>query len=1378
MNDYKETTIYEESRIYKYIVHLSDIHIRLNSRAEEYEHVFSNLYKKLDTYHDPLATMVVITGDIFHDKMNLSTQSLRLCLEFFYQLSNRFTTVIIRGNHDGMMDMNIRMDNISGVLYRRDFENLYYLKYSGIYQIGNILFGVSSLEDNIFIPCSLLDEYIISNALTKKFHKIALYHGMVGTISISRLYKAKGQYSVEDFANYDYVLLGDVHKYMYLDEKKKMGYPSSLISQSFTESDDYHGYILWDLLSSTSEYNIIQNNYRHKVCKVSDNKLYIDEQSFDVTINIETLSNHIPSNGMIRVDGWDDTIMRTLKSYYPNVHWMKNVKKITPSELSVKTKQNKIKFGSLQLDMKLLIKQCIKRNNSIDITNEQIEFIYTIINNEMRSNDLNSTNNSWCFQKLTFMNLCLYGGNKEQCLNLKSYGAGKVILLNGTNGMGKSSILDIICFVLYGKMARDVNMGMKRMAIDVLHINENSGYGELEFELNNTLFYKVRRVITKGSTGNHNVKSYLYQYENNEFKLILNVGEDINHFVEGIFGRYDDFLYLNMMRQFDNLSFRKMRQNERKELLVRLLNLDRYHKLETKYKAEYKKFYDECNYLNNDLNSINIVNLKESINKTEEEINKDKIILEDYEAKNKTLLETIMELDREYVTIDNTNSIDEKIVYEKRIELAILQNKIDNYKKGMIDLDNNHVNVSVYVPVSIKDESYITTLNDKMVHLMSQIKKKHLIKKKNVNDETMILHDYDHDHSILLNRISYLESLLQINSQYDIEKYDTAYRFYKKSMEKIAITSEISKGKETYIENMILYLYNNKSISQNTVTSHSNILDESLDEYNEKCYHILLKKHVSFEIEVCLLLKENNKRKDHVKEIETQWDELNVYVSKLKIVEDTILYKQSMYDQLIIYEYNENCDKCMKNPRLIERINVKEELDILHCTANSIKEKLLDYDNKKQQMVLCKETYDKKEEYIKRVKDKISHIKNDIVIIKYICDYSTLCKHQLEYDFYLYMKEEDELHKMMQIELDNLYQDRLCIIENENIEKENNKTQEEIEEIKSKIMDANKYIKYECELLKTRLEYERLYDYVEKATRQNEFMESNREIMKKRNILNEEIKKIELHIIKYKALLEDNIIKLHGMKDKLESYNEKTELYEIQKKNMKLYDYVVTVLGMNGINLDIIGEYLNSISVHVNDMLSLFMEHRIHLYLDGNDVMMRLINNDTTCFLDNMIPLLTSSKDEKKIKKSSIKTSLKKDGIPHDSIPTDIILVDKKRKIKIVEKDLSEKNPEISTNNHHNMMMLGGKDSVILDICMMYVLGMMGGINGNILLLDECLGVFDIHSMDKLEYMLNNMLHSYEYIIIISHSSRIHSMIHKTVYVRNDGKNSYLDINP
>ena len=58
------------------------------------------------------------------------------------------------------------------------------------------------------------------------------------------------------------------------------------------------------------------------------------------------------------------------------------------------------------------------------------------------------------FKRLTFKNI-LSVGNQPVSIDLDKC---KTTLVHGTNGSGKSTILDALCYVLFGKSFRGVNL--------------------------------------------------------------------------------------------------------------------------------------------------------------------------------------------------------------------------------------------------------------------------------------------------------------------------------------------------------------------------------------------------------------------------------------------------------------------------------------------------------------------------------------------------------------------------------------------------------------------------------------------------------------------------------------------------------------------------------------------------------------------------------------------------------------------------------------------------------------------------------------------------------------------------------------------------------
>ena len=116
------------------IIHMADIHIRLNSRLDEYEYVFNNLYKSLENLkQDNKNRLIVICGDLLHSKSNLSPECIMMCWNFLNNLSKFYPVILIAGNHDAIMNNEYKIDSITAILKDRPLNNIHYLPLSGIY---------------------------------------------------------------------------------------------------------------------------------------------------------------------------------------------------------------------------------------------------------------------------------------------------------------------------------------------------------------------------------------------------------------------------------------------------------------------------------------------------------------------------------------------------------------------------------------------------------------------------------------------------------------------------------------------------------------------------------------------------------------------------------------------------------------------------------------------------------------------------------------------------------------------------------------------------------------------------------------------------------------------------------------------------------------------------------------------------------------------------------------------------------------------------------------------------------------------------------------------------------------------------------------------
>ena len=89
------------------------------------------------------------------------------------------------------------------------------------------------------------------------------------------------------------------------------------------------------------------------------------------------------------------------------------------------------------------------------------------------------------FQKIRWKNLLSTGNHFTEV----SLDKDQTTLIIGTNGAGKSTVLDALCFVLYGKAFRKIN---KNQLINTT--NEKGTVVEIEFNVNGTEWKVVRSI--------------------------------------------------------------------------------------------------------------------------------------------------------------------------------------------------------------------------------------------------------------------------------------------------------------------------------------------------------------------------------------------------------------------------------------------------------------------------------------------------------------------------------------------------------------------------------------------------------------------------------------------------------------------------------------------------------------------------------------------------------------------------------------------------------------------------------------------------------------------------------------------------------------------
>jgi DNA repair exonuclease SbcCD nuclease subunit len=468
--------------IYK-IAHLADIHIRKSlDRHNEYRIIFDKLYKSLKKEKPD---RIVIVGDIYDNFIDLEGEALILVADFLNNLSKIAKVIVTVGNHDIRKKHKSRINTIETVSTLINNSNIIYYNKSDFYEDDNIIWVVWDHVDEIN-PWLNFKTSKIKNKIY-----IDLYHNPVYGCSLYNGLKMENKKypKINNFKG-DYSFFGDIHLRQFFKNKTK-AYCGSLIQQNFGESIDNHGYLLWDIKNKNIKEINIDNDY--KFINISINK-NTDYNNISIPYN---------KNSKIQVKvKWEDDSVNI------NTENERKIRKIIKD--IVGTESIKIESNPLYTDIsdsKLI-------TENIDITDTQIQqniLKEFLINNNINNKDINeildidniinsrlnikkNLNIKWNIDKIWFNNFKSYGDNN--IINWKDKDG--IIQIHGNNQQGKSTILDAICYILYGNtlstLKREKN-GDNRFIN--LHRNLNYCDGGMNINIDGKKYTIYRKTIRK-----------------------------------------------------------------------------------------------------------------------------------------------------------------------------------------------------------------------------------------------------------------------------------------------------------------------------------------------------------------------------------------------------------------------------------------------------------------------------------------------------------------------------------------------------------------------------------------------------------------------------------------------------------------------------------------------------------------------------------------------------------------------------------------------------------------------------------------------------------------------------------------------------------------
>jgi DNA repair exonuclease SbcCD ATPase subunit len=950
----------------KKIAHLSDIHIRKAlDRHTEYREVFNKLYNSLKKESPD---RIVVVGDIYDNFIDLEGEALILVAEFLTNLSNISKTIITRGNHDIMKKNKYRIDTIETVMTLIENSGCTYYNKSGFYNDDNIVWCVWDHVDQI-------------NPWSKEIKKeknrtyIDLYHNPVNGSKLFNGVIINGKYpNITDFKG-DYSFFGDIHLRQFFKNKTK-AYCSSLIQQNFGESIENHGYLLWDIYNKSVKEIDIENEYKFLNIEI-DHKINYDNIDLKIDINknkkIKTKIKWKDYNTNINIDNEikiKNIIKEKIGSEYISIESIPIYVDINESKMLTET----IDITDNSVQQSIFI-EYLKNNKISNDDIDQLILIDNVINK--RLNYIESKNIIWSIDKIWFNNFKSYGDNNV--IDWKDKNG--IIQIHGINQQGKSTIIDVISYILYGTTLsttkREKN-GDNRF----INLNRDKDYcdGGIVLNINNENFVIYRKTIRKKKrNGNISSCSSILEYYKGEIiteenKLVGERRNDTQKLIKDVIGDFNDFIRLSLTTS-DNIN--DMLSMDRSVFIDNIIK-DAGYEIFDKKLNEFKEYKKSLNLekivLDIDNTELEINNINNNI-KTNKEIVKNiksQIIeyentVKEYQNNKENLLRGLKTIDETIINLDIKTL--KSVLYKKELLLNIHNNEINKLKNRINDIN---INKNIILDLKINQEKYNdlnntkSELSEKINNINNTISRlnntKSDIKKEIENKYKEIQNDFNNIKNEYINKVKIINNDIK-NIKINGTNIKNNINELKKSVEETGTCPTCLRPLENinkdHINNNILKMNDKIKILMNE----GKLKLKEIKELNIKITNIEKLDIYENESYIEYVKLKNKEMESNDKKIKTLLSSLDIFNNKFKSIKDDI-------DDIVLQINKSNTE--------IEKFNNKKQLESkLKDIILSDKEILIDIEKIKDKIKI----YLKNEKIIKsniEINLKISNISEDI----------------------------------------------------------------------------------------------------------------------------------------------------------------------------------------------------------------------------------------------------------------------------------------------------------------------------------------------------------------------------------------------------------------
>lgn len=881
-------------------------------------------------------------------------------------------------------------------------------------------------------------------------HKIAIFHGTVIPHQIKEQDQKINIYPLNWFDGYDSVLLGDLHEYSFnnttiieetattkkfkINEKQQCwGYSGSLCQQNFGEDIANHGFAVWNLQQKSVDFYHVKNKYGFLYVKHENEMWYAKIYKQWIRLEKALLDEIMPKTLYVQIFGNMFTIphkyILQLRQLFINnnkqlilrgEHLMKETitksidnnfnltfgSQLSDNLLNWGSKTNWIQYLEQQMSIPNTQWQEYILNPNITIIkldDNMHQFNITDKINNLNKNiikeielfqkeyDISYVQKSKQSFKIRFMKwswMICYG---EDCYFNFDGLDNNISCINSKNGVGKSSLFDIICLSLFGesmpsrqpKTNTDCQINYKKPKGKQAHTS-------IIFMLGNTK-YTLNRTFDRHLTSNISSK-HIDLYCNDE--KILSGNKNIDTWIQQNIGSINDFLLGNMFTQNNDNSFFGHHKKKQMALFDENLNLvairhmnDLLHcsilahdnickEIQTIYDIKNKlcdanylqnicideqlnevlQLAEECKQLDKKISQFNEKQSDITISDEEiiNEINKLTVQIENISIGNMTKEECIIKQQELLynLKLQPIRKTDIKIKNIQEIKDILL--KLESIKYDKPDCDSQHLTL-IFDDLSEEVVKYITLTHETDINqYIEKYTKRHSKMKSELSDINIQLHNLYEENT----------NLSSMCTESDNCKFNK---------------QEIKKNKDEFEKTIIV---NYKSINEfesicSNVTLVVPSMDKSTLEYYEKNIRNIKKvnrKIKNMNVDIDNLDRELAERKTNLVNLQNKFlltkQQKNQLQQNISLNEIKYEAKNNEYKQLKtivpIFKYTE--EECKINILRIEK-NIKLIDKKRHLYTK--------YITKQNNFSLLQETLDKNKNLLDSVNENIKEIQND-----------------------------------------------------------------------------------------------------------------------------------------------------------------------------------------------------------------------------------------------------------------------------------------------------------------------------------------------------------------------------------------------------------------